>query len=192
MTGFLFDDDPAWSPPPDLVAFLAAGEAPVYVGFGSMPDANPAATTRTILDAVRRTGKRVILLTGWAGLGADEVPEDIYILKYAPHSWLFPKMAAVVHHGGSGTTASGLRAGVPTAVVPHQGDQGFWGRTVKDLGVGAVPIPRKKLTADNLVAAITEATSNPAMKARAVALSEKIAVEDGLAEAVKWVERFLV
>ncbi|MCL4248656.1 MAG: glycosyltransferase [Anaerolineae bacterium] len=191
VTGFLFDDEPEWSPPPELVDFLAAGEAPVYVGFGSMPDANPAATTRTILDAVWRAGKRAIILTGWAGLGADDVPENVYILKYASHSWLFPRMSAVVHHGGSGTTASGLRAGVPTVVVPHQGDQGFWGRRVKDLGVGTVPIPRKKLTADNLTAAIKEATTNRTLLANARALGEKIQQEDGLAEAVKWVERFL-
>lgn len=134
VTGFLFDDDPDWSPPQDLVDFLAAGEAPVYIGFGSMPDANPETTTRTILDAVRRAGKRAIILTGWAGLGANDVPDDVYMLKYAPHSWLFPQMAAVVHHGGSGTTASGMRAGVPSVVVPHTGDQGFWGRRVNRIG----------------------------------------------------------
>lgn len=191
VTGFLFDDDPEWSPPPDLVDFLAAGEAPVYVGFGSMPDGNPTATTRAILDAVRRTGKRAIILTGWAGLGADDVPDNVYILKYAPHSWLFPQVSAVVHHGGSGTTASGLRAGVPTVVVPHQGDQGFWGRRVNDLGVGTAPIPRKKLTADNLGAAITEAVTNRTLRATARALGEKIRAEDGPAQAVEWIERFL-
>lgn len=191
VTGFLFDDDSDWSPPQELTDFLEVGEAPVYIGFGSMPDPNPSTTTRTLLDAVRRTGKRAIILTGWAGFGADDVPEDVYMLKYAPHSWLFPKMAAVVHHGGSGTTASGMRAGVPTVVVPHQGDQGFWGRTVQALGVGTAPIPRKKLTEDNLAAAITEATGNRTMRANARALGEKIQQEDGLAEAVKWVERFL-
>jgi UDP:flavonoid glycosyltransferase YjiC (YdhE family) len=191
VTGFLFDDDLDWLPPQDLVDFLAAGEAPVYLGFGSMPDANPEATTRTIFDAVRRTSKRAIILTGWAGLGADDVPEGVYILKYAPHSWLFPQMSAVVHHGGSGTTASGLRAGLPTVVVPHQGDQGFWGRRVQELGVGTVPIPRKKLTADNLAAAIRAATTDRDLEANARALGEKIRAEDSLAEAVKWGERFL-
>lgn len=191
VTGFLFDDDPEWSPPADLVDFLAAGEAPVYVGFGSMPDANPEATTRTILDAVRQAGKRAVILTGWAGLGAEDVPENVHVLKYAPHNWLFPKVSAVVHHGGSGTTASGMRAGVPTVVVPHAGDQGFWGRKVKAHGVGTAPIPRKKLTADNLAAAITEATSNPAMRERAAELGAKIQQEEGLAEAVNTVQRFL-
>lgn len=191
VTGFLFDDDPTWAPPQDLVDFLETDEAPVYIGFGSMPDSKPQATTRMIMDAVRKAGKRAAILTGWAGLGANDVPENIHILKYAPHSWLFPKMAAVVHHGGSGTTASGMRAGVPTVVIPHQGDQGFWGRTVKRLGVGTNPIPRKKLTVESLAAAITEATTNRAMQVNARALGEKISAEDGLEEAIKWVERFL-
>ena len=191
VTGFLFDDDLDWTPPQDLVDFLAAGEAPVYVGFGSMPATNPEATTRTILDAVRQSGKRAVILTGWAGLGLDDVPEGVFILKYAPHSWLFSQVSAVIHHGGSGTTASGLRAGVPTVVVPHQGDQGFWGRTVKRLGVGTAPIPSKKLTADNLAAAIAEATTNRSIQANARVLGEKIQQEDGLAEAFRWMERFL-
>lgn len=191
VTGYLFDDDPDWTPPMDLSDFLAAGDAPVYIGFGSMPDSKPEATTRTIIDAVQQTGKRAVILTGWAGLGADDVPKNIHILKYAPHSWLFPKMAAVVHHGGAGTTASGFRAGVPTVIVPHQGDQGYWGRTVKNLGVGTAPIPRKKLTADKLAAAIQEATGNRDMQDRAAELAQKIAAEDGVAEAVRMVRVFL-
>ena len=107
ITGYLFDDDPEWTPPQDLCDFLAAGEAPVYIGFGSMPDSKPETKTKTIIDAVQQTGKRAIILTGWAGLGAKDVPENIHILKYAPHSWLFPKMQAVVHHGGSGN--NGIR-----------------------------------------------------------------------------------
>lgn len=188
VTGYLFDDDPHWTPPQDLLDFLDTGEKPVYIGFGSMPDSNPTATTRLILDAVKQSGRRAVILTGWAGLGADDVPDGIYILKYAPHSWLFPRMAAVVHHGGAGTTASGFRAGVPTVVVPHVGDQPMWGRKARDLGVGTAPIPRKKLTADNLAAAITEATSNRAMRENARALSEKIQTEDGLSNAVAFVD----
>jgi sterol 3beta-glucosyltransferase len=155
ITGYLFDDDSDWTPPQDLRDFLDAGEAPVYIGFGSMPDSKPERTTRLIIDAVQRTGKRAVILTGWAGLGADDVPPNVHVLNYAPHSWLFPRMAALVHHGGSGTTASGLRAGVPGVIVPHNGDQPYWGRRIKELGVGAAPIPRKKLSADNLAAAIS-------------------------------------
>jgi sterol 3beta-glucosyltransferase len=191
VTGYLFDDDPDWTPPQDLSDFLAAGEAPVYIGFGSMPDSKPEATTRTIIDAVQQTGKRAVILTGWAGLGAENVPNNIHILKYAPHCWLFPKMAAVVHHGGAGTTASGFRAGVPTVIVPHNGDQPYWGRRAKQLGIGTAPIPRKKLTADKLVTAIREATGDSDMQERAAELGAKIAVEDGVTAATELVERFL-
>jgi UDP:flavonoid glycosyltransferase YjiC (YdhE family) len=190
VTGYLFDDDPDWTPPPDLTDFLAAGEAPVYIGFGSMPDSKPQATTRMLIDAVLEAGKRAVILTGWARFGADDVPDTIHILKYAPHSWLFPKMAAVIHHGGAGTTASGFRAGVPTIIVPHQGDQGYWGRTVKNLGIGTSPIPRKKLTADKLAAAIQQATGDPAMRERAAELAKKIAVEDGVGMAAEAVQKF--
>jgi sterol 3beta-glucosyltransferase len=188
ITGYLLDDDPEWTPPQDLSDFLASGEAPVYIGFGSMPDSKPEATTRMITEAVRQTGKRAVILTGWAGLGADDMPENIHILKYAPHNWLFPRMAAVVHHGWAGTTASGFRAGVPMAVVPHNGDQPYWGRRVAALGVGPAPIPRKKLTAGNLAAAIEEITSNRRMRDNAAELSRKIATEDGLAEAMRVIE----
>lgn len=192
VTGYLFDDDPEWSPPLDLVDFLAAGEAPVYIGFGSMPDSKPQATTRMLIEAVQKAGKRAVILTGWAGFGIDDVPDNIHILKYAPHSWLFPQMSAVVHHGGSGTTASGFRAGVLAIIVPHNGDQPYWGRRAGELGVGTAPIPRKKLTAENLAAAILEATTNRDMLARAKALGEKIAAEDGVGEAVRAISEFLL
>lgn len=191
ITGYIFDEDADWSPPQDLVDFLEAGEAPVYIGFGSMPDSKPEATTRTIIEAVQKTGKRAIILSGWAELGADDVPDNIYILKYAPHNWLFPKMSALIHHGGAGTTASGLRAGVPTTIVPHAGDQAYWGRTVKQLGIGTDPIPRKKLSVENLAQVIRTLTSDKSLRDNAQALSQKIQEEDGLAEAVQWVERFL-
>jgi UDP:flavonoid glycosyltransferase YjiC (YdhE family) len=156
-----------------------------------MPDSKPEATTRTIIDAVQQAGKRAVILTGWAGLGADDVPENIHILNYAPHTWLFPRMAAVVHHGGAGTTAAGFRAGVPTVIVPHNADQPYWGRRAKELGVGTDPIPRKKLTVENLSHAIQTATADTKMRDNARALGEKIQQEDGLAMAVKMVERYL-
>lgn len=191
VTGYLFDDDLAWTPPQDLTDFLASGEAPVYIGFGSMPDSKPEKTTQTIIEAVQRAGKRAIILTGWAGLGQSDVPETIHILKYAPHTWLFPKMAALIHHGGAGTTASGFRAGVPMTIVPHNADQPYWGKRVKALGVGTAPIPRKKMTADNLSDAIQALTQNDEFRKNAQALAQKIQEEDGLAEAVKWVQHYL-
>jgi sterol 3beta-glucosyltransferase len=191
VTGYLFDDDPEWTPLQELCDFLAAGDAPVYIGFGSMPDSKPQATTRLMIDAVQQSGKRAVILTGWAGLGTDDVPQNIHILKYAPHSWLFPQMAAVIHHGGAGTTAAGFRAGVPTTIVPHNGDQPYWGRRVKELGVGTDPIPRKKLSVENLARAIQTMTSSSVIRDNARILGEKIQQEDGLAEAVKWVQHYL-
>jgi sterol 3beta-glucosyltransferase len=191
ITGYLFDDDTDWQPPQDLVKFLDDGEKPVYIGFGSMHAKNPEVTTRMLIDGVQRSGRRAVLLTGWAGIGALEAPDSIFILKYAPHSWLFPRMAAVVHHGGAGTTAAGLRAGVPTIITPIIGDQPFWGQRLYELGVGTKPIPHGKLTAEKLAAAIQEATTDRAMQERAAELGRKIAVEDGVGEAVKAVKEFL-
>ncbi len=112
-------------------------------------------------------------------------------MEYAPHRWLFPRMAAVVHHGGAGTTASGFRAGAPTVIVPYNADQPFWGRRAAELGVGTDPIPRGKLTTDKLAAAIVEATTNRAMRDKAAELGRKIAAEDGQGKAVKMIEAIL-
>jgi sterol 3beta-glucosyltransferase len=191
ITGYLFDDDPAWTPPPELSDFLAAGDPPVYIGFGSMPDSKPQATTRLCIDAVQQAGKRAVILTGWAGMGADDAPQNIHFLKYAPHSWLFPQMVAVVHHGGAGTTASGFRAGVPTVIVPHNADQPFWGRRAQELGVGTAPIPRGRVTAVKLAAAIEEATTNQSLREKAAELGRKIGAEDGTDTAVKMIGAIL-
>ena len=108
-----------------------------------------------------------------------------------PHDWLFPQMAGVVHHGGAGTTAVGLRAGVPTTIVSHMADQPYWGRRVHELGVGSAPIARKDLTAERLAKAIREMTDNPQIQHNGKALSQKIAQEDGVAEAVRVFDRLL-
>lgn len=191
ITGYVFEDENRWEAPQDLLDFLADGDKPVYMGFGSMRERKPEETTHLLLDAIKRTGKRAILLSGWAGIGMSNLPKDVFLLKYAPHSWLFPRMAAVVHHGGAGTTAAGLLAGVPSVVVPVMSDQPFWGWRVYELGAGTLPIPRSRLTADNLAAAITEATTNRAMQAKAVELGAKITAEDGVSEAVSAIREFL-
>jgi UDP:flavonoid glycosyltransferase YjiC (YdhE family) len=168
-----------------LVDFLHAGQPPVYIGFGSMSHGDPQAATRLVLEALRLAGLRGILLTGWGGLTQADVPASVYMADSIPHSWLFPQVAAVVHHGGAGTTAAGLRAGKPTICVPFISlDQNFWGWRVADLGVGLPPIPSKQLSAEKLAEALTTAVRDPAMNQRAAELGVNIRSEDGVAQAV--------
>ncbi len=189
-TEFWFlDRDDEWQPPPDLLDFLRAGEPPVYIGFGSMAGRNPQRVTEIVIQALAAAGVRGIIARGWGGLNPDDLPDSILTLDHAPHDWLFPRMAAVVHHGGAGTTAAGLRAGCPTVVCPFFGDQPLWGARVHALGAGPKPISQKKLTVENLSAAIREAVTDPAMRASAEAVGEKLRAEDGIARAVEVVER---
>jgi UDP:flavonoid glycosyltransferase YjiC (YdhE family) len=186
ITGYWFlDRSENWSPPPDLVAFLEAGPPPVYVGFGSMKNRNPREATELVLKALHKSGQRGVLMTGWGGLSKIDMPENVFLLHEIAHDWLFPRTAAVVHHGGAGTTAAGLRAGVPSIIIPFLIDQPFWGHRVAALGVGPRPIPRQKLTVDNLAAAITEATSNADMRRRAATLGARIRAEKGVTRAVE-------
>ncbi len=186
VTGNWFlDATPDWTPPEDLVEFLAKGPAPVYIGFGSMGSRNPEETADLVLKAIAKTGQRAILQSGWGGLAAENLPENVLLVKSVPHAWLFPKMAAVVHHGGAGTTAAGLRAGVPSVVIPFFGDQPFWGNRIMKLGVGPAPIPRKQLTADRLAQAIQTMVGDPEMRRRSAELGAKIQAEDGVARVVE-------
>jgi len=167
------------------MAFLAAGDAPVFIGFGSMPVPNPQRTTELILDALGQSGQRGILLAGWAKLGTAHLPDTVFPLEYAPYGWLFPRMAAVIHHGGSGTTGLALRSGVPSMVVPFTADQPFWGGRTYDLGVGPAPIPFSKLTARTLAGTISILTQDEIMYRQATQLRDVIAGEDGVQRAVE-------
>jgi sterol 3beta-glucosyltransferase len=185
-SGYWFlDEEENWKPSKDLLDFLQKGTPPVYIGFGSVGDpALAVQTTELAIDALKRSGQRGILATGWNGMSKiDNLPEDIFILESAPHSWLFPRMAAVVHHGGAGTTAAGLRAGVPSIIIPHSNDQFAWGRRVHELGVGS-NIRRKNLTAEKLSDAITFALAEE-IKETAKDLGRKIQSENGAEAAAK-------
>lgn len=190
VTGYWFlENEAGWRPPKDLLDFLEAGTAPIYVGFGSMASGAGEEAAAIVLEALERTGQRGLLLRGWGGLSPRDLPEGVHLVEAAPHEWLFPRMAAVVHHGGSGTTAAGLRAGAVSILVPHFADQHFWGERVRAIGAGPRAIPRAKLTAPRLAMAIEEALGDEGMQARVAELGEALRAEDGVARAVEIVER---
>ena len=159
----------------------------VFIGFGSIAGRNPERTTAVVLQALRLSGQRGVLVGGWGGLHTSSAPDTVRFLEFVPYDWLLPNVAAVVHHGGAGSTAEGLRAGKPTAVCPFFGDQPFWGRRVFELGVGPLPLPQKRLTVSALADAIHAAVADEGMRRRAAALGEKIRSENGVQRAVDMV-----
>jgi UDP:flavonoid glycosyltransferase YjiC (YdhE family) len=191
-TGYWFLDSPVeWSPPPGLLDFLSRNPKPIYIGFGSMSGRIARRLAAPVIEAVRLSKQRAVLLGGWASIHEGDLPDHIYAVESAPHDWLFPHMAAVVHHGGAGTTAAGLRAGVPSVVVPFFADQPYWGSRIHSLGVGPKPVLQKKLTAQSLADAITQAVTDKDMQHRAASLGEKIRAEDGVARAVEIVDNYI-
>ena len=185
VTGYWFlDEGRAWQPPPELAAFIARARADgkklVYIGFGSIVVSDPAALTRTIVDAVRKADVRCILSKGWSDrLGSKDrgtpelplPPDLLHPIASAPHDWLFRQIDAAAHHGGAGTTGASLRAGVPTLIKPFFGDQFFFGGRVEDLGVGLL---LKKLNTSVLARALWEATHSERMIVKARVLGEQI------------------
>lgn len=183
-TGAWFDDDEEWTPPEDLVRFIDAGPPPVYVGFGSMPSRRPDRSTRAVLQALERVGQRAVIHAGWGSLVPEDLPSSIHAIGVVPHAWLFPRMAAVVHHGGSGTTHAGLRAGRPSILVPFLFDQFTWGRRVAAMGVGPPAIPHSRLSAARLADALDQAVHDSKMQRRASDLQRKMTAEGGVRQAV--------
>jgi UDP:flavonoid glycosyltransferase YjiC (YdhE family) len=177
-----------WQPPGNLVNFIERGAPPVYIGFGSMIVRDPEKVAEMVLKALRLTGLRGVLAAGWGGLAGVEPSQDVFWLHDAPHDWLFPQMAAVVHHGGAGTTAAGLKAGVPSVVVPFMQDQPFWADRLHRLGVSPLPLPRKQLNAEALAERLTQATNDPALRERARQIAGQIAAERGLEQSIRVIE----
>ncbi|KAJ4954924.1 hypothetical protein NE237_011707 [Protea cynaroides] len=186
VVGFCFLDLASnYVPPESLMKWLEAGDAPIYVGFGSLPVQEPEKMTQIIVEALKMTGQRGIINKGWGGLGdLAEPPDFVYLLDNCPHDWLFLRCKAVVHHGGAGTTAAGLKASCPTTVVPFFGDQPFWGERVHARGVGPAPIPVDEFSLKKLVDAINYML-DPKVKQSAVELAKAMRNEDGVAGAVK-------
>ena len=180
----IFDDE--WTPPKELTDFLDAGPAPVYAGFGSMVAKDVEMTALAIRAALKLAGVRGIVQ------GDPETSDEhVLAVRDVPHAWLFPRMAAVVHHGGAGTTAAGLRAGVPTVVCPFFGDQPFWGERIAALGAGTDPLPFRSLTAPSLAARIRQAVEDDTITTTASRLGERLRAENGTARALEVIDSLL-
>ncbi len=192
-TGYWFlDQGREWRPPEVLRAFLEAGEPPVSLCLGSMGGIESARIGRIValtVEALERTGRRGLLLTNGDAVGLPH--STIKIAGDVPYGWLFRRVAVAVHHGGAGTTAEALRAGIPSVVIPVVPDQAFWGWRVAALGAGPDPIPPRRLTAERLASAILEAATDVEMRKRVEVLGEKISAEDGVGRAVKAFEEFV-
>ncbi|RYP44061.1 hypothetical protein DL768_009438 [Monosporascus sp. mg162] len=182
ISGFFFRDPAPYTPPPDLQAFLKAGPPPIYVGFGSIVVGGIGGLMTMVLSAIKATGVRAIISRGWSNLAGEESP-DVFYVGDCPHEWLFQQVAAVIHHGGAGTTACGLRYGKPTTIVPFFGDQPFWGAVVAEAGAGPDPIPYRSLTSQKLIHAIQYCLSADAVTA-ARQLAESMQRENGVQAAV--------
>jgi sterol 3beta-glucosyltransferase len=192
VSGYWFLEEASdWQPPDNLLRFVDAGKPPIYIGFGSMIDEQIKRATHIVLGALKRLGKRGILMGGWGGLGAGDLPDRILRLEAVPHPWLFPRVSAVVHHGGSGTTATGLRYGKPTVIVPFFADQPFWGERVHALGCGPKPIPFARLSIDNLSEVIDSAVNTPVFQQNATVIGKKLQAENGVGKAVGYIQEFL-
>jgi vancomycin aglycone glucosyltransferase len=161
--------------PEKLQSFLEAGPPPVFLGFGSMTDPDPARTTRRLLGAIEQLGCRALVSRGWAGLGDGPLPEGVMAIEPVSHASLFPRLAAVVHHGGSGTTHTAARAGVPQIIIPHVLDQFYFGLRIADLGVGPPPIPRARLSIERLMETLGATLENELVSERARELAERLA-----------------
>lgn len=181
-TGYWFRPPPRESLPVELERFLEQGAPPVYVGFGSMPAADAERVASEVTGALRAVGRRGVVSVGWGALRGAVGSDDVFVLQSAPHELLFPRCAAVVHHGGAGTTHEGLRWGRPTVICPAGVDQPFWARRVNAVGVGPEGLALAGLTAGGLAARI-EAALAPDVRARAEEIGQRIQNEDGAARA---------
>ena len=189
---WVISSEPNFTPPQALVDFINSGTAPIYIGFGSMKDTNSFNLRLNIIaDALNRTNQRAIVGLGWSSNSSNQsLPENIFLIESIPHKWLFPQMKLLVHHGGAGTTATGLTAGKPTIIIPHNADQPAWGQRVYELGVGAKPIPKAKFSAERLAEAI-EYALKPEIVLQAHKFGQQLQKEHGVLQSVKIIEDYV-
>jgi vancomycin aglycone glucosyltransferase len=175
--------------PPAVEAFLEAGPPPVYFGFGSMNDGRAEASTDTLLQLAEQRGTRLILSSGWGGLsGTVRVPENVLLVDDVAHGLLFPRLRAVVHHGGAGTTQAAARAGIPQLIIPHLLDQYYWARAVSDRQLGPPGFVKRHFKLSSLQAAVQALTREP-YQLSARALGARLSRQQGVHEAVNWLEQ---
>ena len=186
---FFLDVSNTCQPPAALVDFLSNGEPPVCVTFGSMIHRDANRIYRTVLNALEKTGSRAIILSGWSNLQNLSLPENVLVMDAVSHDWLLPRCKIVIHHGGAGTTAAGLRSGIPNLVVSFAADQPFWGARVHAIGAGPRPIAVRKLTTEKIISALAEAGGD-ALRNSAQAVGRNIRVDDGVGVAVKLIEKY--
>jgi sterol 3beta-glucosyltransferase len=192
--GWWFLDEDYYRPPDDLADFLAKGDAPVYIGFGSIGSAVQSKETAELFaEVLKRSGRRAVIASAGGAFAAVRASAAlkagsgrIYFLQEAPHSYLFPRMSMVIHHGGAGTSAAGFRAGVPSIIIPRGNDQFAWARRAYELGIGVEPLDAERLTVDSLVSAI-EAAGKPAVRVRAKEFGERIRAENGAVDTAGYI-----
>lgn len=187
LTGQWIPPSEHWTPPRGLLDFLEAGEAPVYVGFGSMAGFDDARLQEAVVQAVG--DRRALFNPGWSGMDPARLPSNFHPIGHVPHDWLLPRCAMAIHHGGSGTTHSAARAGIPSVIVPFAGDQFFWGARLRAAGIMHEPLSGSRISSARLARAV-EFASQPQVRRRAAELGERIRHEDGCATAVTLVERY--
>jgi sterol 3beta-glucosyltransferase len=189
VTGYYFFPlDISYQPSATLLSFLRKGKPPICITFGSMVNQNRERIDRIVREALKKTGDRGIILSGWSGV-REPSSTDLLYLEAIPHDWLFPHCKMVIHHGGAGTTGAGLRAGIPNVVIPFMGDQPFWGERVHTIGAGPKPLLVKDLSVEKLAQAIIEAETESVRK-RVQSIGQQIQNEDGTGEAMRWIEKY--
>jgi len=192
VTGYWFLERPSdFQPPRELADFVAGGEPPVAVGFSSQVGRESSRVTQSVIDGLVHAGRRGILITGWSGLAGVKLPATVYAVPTVPYDWLLPRVSAMIHHGGSGSTAAAIRAGVPSFAIPFGYEQELWGRQLARLGVGAKPVSPARLTARGIAKAITKVASDAGMRARVQELGRRVHAEDGLGNAALQIAKIL-
>ncbi|EIJ44317.1 glycosyl transferase, UDP-glucuronosyltransferase [Beggiatoa alba B18LD] len=178
-----------WQAPSALQDFLATGEPPIYVGFGSMAGFDQQRLLNIVVEATQ--GKRVVFLAGWSGIRAEQLPKHFFMVNNIPHDWLFPKMSLIIHHGGAGTTHAAARAGIPEIILPFAGDQFFWAGRLADLGISPEYIASQKITAESLATHIQFA-QQANVQAKAKTLGLLMEQEDGIQAAIQQIETWMI